>query len=31
VMETVPARDDGQAEQTAALRDCVGRWLQRRD
>ncbi len=26
-MEVVPARDDGQAEQTAALREHVGRWL----
>ena len=29
-MELVPGRDDGQAEQTAALRERVGRWLRRR-
>ncbi|WP_350347816.1 alpha/beta fold hydrolase [Agromyces sp. G08B096] len=26
-LETVPARDDGLAAQTAAMRDAVGRWL----
>ncbi|WP_448808649.1 alpha/beta fold hydrolase [Agromyces bauzanensis] len=29
-MELVPARDDGQAAQTAALRERVARWLRRR-
>lgn len=29
-MELVPGRDDGQAAQTAALRERVGRWLRRR-
>lgn len=28
-LERVPARDDGQAAQTAAMRDVVGRWLSR--
>ena len=29
MLELVPARDDGQAQQTSVLRERVARWLQR--